>query len=163
MARGPRSGSGASHRKGAAAEVRAKAAAGATILYGGMGMVLQMGIAPAAGLTMVALSDEAGEPIAEWARRRSPRFYKFLATLEDTVGAGKFLGAPVLAEAYARTPVLREPLTAPLIATLGQGDAEKVHSMAVMYDEAKAERAAARNGAVPPESMFPMPEPPSDE
>lgn len=154
-------GGAASHKRGAAAETRARAAAGATMLYGGLGMLLQLGPAPAAGVSMVGLADEAGEPLAEWARRRSPRFYQFLSGLSETVGAGKYVGAPVVAELYARSgDRMRGALQPPLIAALGEDGAQQIHSIGEMYDQARAQAAAAAaeaNGAGP----FPMPPPPT--
>lgn len=90
---------------------RQKAAAGASILYGGIGVMLSgTGLAPAAGYSMQGLADEAGMPIAEWAEKRSPRFFRFLESITDATGIGKYVAAPVAAEGYVRIPPARPAL-----------------------------------------------------
>jgi hypothetical protein len=129
------------------------------MLYGGIGTLLQMGPAPAAGVAMVGLSDDAGEPLAEWARRRSPRFYRFAAGLVEQVGLAQYVGTPVLAEAYARAPRMRPSLSTPLVAAMGRDGAEQIHSVAEMYDEATRQRAEQAAEAHP----FPTPAEPTPE
>lgn len=95
--------------------LRIKAASGASILYGGIGVVLAgSGLFPAAGMSMQGLADEAGEPIALWAEKRSPRFFQFLSTLSDAAGIGKYVAAPMAAEGYVRVPPAR-PALGPLV------------------------------------------------
>jgi hypothetical protein len=109
------------------------------MLYGGVGTVLAGTLAPAAGITMQALADEAGPDLADWAKRRSPRFYAWVANLADVAGPGKYIGAPLLSEAYARTPGMRPALGAPLQATLGD-DAAEIVAIGELYDRARAEQ-----------------------
>jgi hypothetical protein len=135
-----------------------KAAAGATMLYGGVGMILGgTGLAPAAGYSMAGLADEAGPPIAEWAKNRSPRFYKFLSSISDSVGIGKFAAAPVAAEMFVRVTPMR-PALGPVVEAVHGADAMPGFvDMANQYDEYRAQVAAESNGRmdaeVPPDEM----------
>lgn len=153
--RGPRTGAGAT-RRGSKAALHEKASEGATLLYGGVGMILQgTGLAPAAGFSMVGLSDEAGPPIADWAAQRSPRFYQFLVSMSESAGIGKYVAAPIAAEASMRIERVR-PALEPVVSGLhGEGSKEAFAKLNASYDDWKEEQAdlarkeAERNGSVP--------------
>ena len=131
-------------------------AAGATVLYGGIGAVLSVsGLAPAAGLSMQGLADEAGPEISEWAKKRSPRFYGFLCQLSEASGIGKYVAAPVSAEAYLRLEKARPALGPAVVSLHGKDSAQAFDQLTEAYDAYKAQEAASRNGAVPPEGMDP--------
>lgn len=133
--------------------VRQKAAAGATILYGGIGVVLLgTGLAPAAGFSMQGLADEAGMPIAEWAEKRSPRFYQFLSTLSDATGIGKYVAAPVAAEGYVRIPPARAALEPVVELAHGQDFMPGIIMLRDEYDRQQAESGGWADAAenVPP-------------
>lgn len=131
------------------ARLHEKAGAGATILYGGAGAILTgTGIAPAAGFSMQGLADEAGPEIAEWAHKRSPRFYKFLESLSDTAGIGKYVAAPASAEAYLRMENAR-PALGPVVTSLHGPDIEApLQAMVEQYDSWKASAHADANGGM---------------
>lgn len=145
----PRRGPGRPKGSGAGGGVGSRNALGGVIFYGGIGAILQgVGIAPAAGMTMTALSDEAGPEIAKWAKQRSPRFYRFLGSLADISGPGTYIGAPLLAEAHARTPMLRPVLDKPLELAVGEQGANAVRAIGVeLYDPAREEREQERRRA----------------
>lgn len=120
------------------------AAAGGTILYGGIGAVLSIsGVAPAAGLSMQGLADEAGPEIADWAKKRSPRFHHFLAQLADASGIGKFVSAPIAAEAYLRVEKARPALGPAVVAMHGADSAAAFDALTEQYDQWKATAEAA--------------------
>lgn len=131
------------------ANLHEKAGAGATILYGGMGAILTgTGLAPAAGFSMQGLADEAGPEIAEWASKRSPRFYKFLESLSDTAGIGKYVAAPASAEAYLRMEQAR-PALGPVVTSLHGPEIEgPLSAMVEQYDSWKASAHAEANGGM---------------
>lgn len=121
-------------------------AAGGTVLYGGIGAVLSMsGIAPAAGLSMQGLADEAGPEISAWAKKRSPRFYEFLCTISESSGLGKYVAAPVSAEAYLRMERARPALEPMVVSIHGPESREAFQGLAFQYDQWKAAEAAAMN------------------
>lgn len=131
-------------------------AAGATVLYGGVGAILSVsGLAPAAGLSMQALSDEAGPEISQWAKKRSPRFYQFLVSLSEASGIGKFIAAPVSAEAYLRLERARPALGPAVISLHGEDSAEAFDKLTEAYDAYQAEAAARANGVVPEDMVSP--------
>lgn len=144
----PKRGPGRPKGSGAGA-VGSRNALGGVIFYGGIGAILQgVGIAPAAGMTMTALSDEAGPEIAKWAKARSPRFYRFLGSLADISGPGTYIGAPLIAEAHARTPMLRPVLDKPLEIAVGEDGANAVRAIGHdLYDPAREEREQERRRA----------------
>ena len=130
-------------------------AAGATVLYGGIGAVLSVsGLAPAAGLSMQGLADEAGPEISEWAKKRSPRFYQFLCQLSEASGIGKYIAGPVSAEAYLRLEKARPALGPAVVSLHGKDSAVAFDQLTEAYDSYKAQAEASRNGA-PPEGMDP--------
>jgi hypothetical protein len=116
---------------------------GFALIYGGIGMGLaRLGIAPAAGMVMVGLADEAGPELADWARKRAPKLHKFAAGLAEVGGPGRFVGVPVAAEATARAPMLREPLSQPLELVVGSDGMDALEGTWARYDEARAQAAA---------------------
>ena len=130
-------------------------AAGATVLYGGIGAVLSVsGLAPAAGLSMQGLADEAGPEISEWAKKRSPRFYGFLCQLSEASGIGKYVAAPVSAEAYLRLEKARPALGPAVVSLHGKDSAQAFDQLTEAYDAYRAQAEASRNGT-PPEGMDP--------
>jgi hypothetical protein len=133
--RGTAGSSGVSSPKRPRNPLREKAAQSATILYGGFGVILAgTGLAPAAGFSMQGLADEAGMPIAEWAEKRSPRFYAFLIAMSEATGVGKFVGAPVAAEGYVRIPPAR-PALEPVVAFAHDGDPEFMQGLGMLRDQ----------------------------
>lgn len=112
-------------------------------------MLSMSGLAPAAGMSMQALSDEAGPEIAEWAKKRSPRFYQFLCTISEAGGIGKYVAAPVTAEAYLRMENARPALGPVVISMHGEGSAEAFDTLTQSYDAWKLSEAAAKNGHEP--------------
>lgn len=154
----PRSRTATRGRKGKARVVTDAAATGGTIFYGGIGAVFSMsGIAPAAGLSMQGLADEAGPELAEWAKKRSPRFYKFLESIAEAGGVGKYVAAPVAAEAYLRMEKARPALGPAVIGLHGQESAAAFDALAAQYDSWKAE---AMDGSVPPDKVSEVPSDP---
>lgn len=127
--------------------LRVKAAAGASIMYGGIGVALAgSGFLPAAGMSMQGLADEAGEPIALWAEKRSPRFFQFLASLSDAAGIGKYVAAPVCAEGYVRLPPAR-PALAPIVEFAhGKDGLEAFNDMSRARDEWVMQQAFSDEG-----------------
>jgi hypothetical protein len=132
---------------------------GASMLYGGVGMILGgTGLAPAAGYSMAGLADEAGPPIAEWAKNRSPRFYKFLASISDSVGIGKYVAAPIAAETFVRVPPMRPSLGMVVEGVHGSDAMPGFVEMANEYDTYRAQVEAEQNAgrmdaAIPPDEM----------
>jgi hypothetical protein len=156
--------SGAQNRKAAAA--KGKAATGAGFVYGGLGMILAgVGIAPAAGLVMQGLADEAGPELAAWAKDHSPRLYQFFASCADVGGPGKYVALPTVAEAHLRAPNMRPALTPPLRMGLDDNGVAALEQMEARYDEWKAaqeaERQAQHQAQAGADSPFPAPEPPT--
>jgi hypothetical protein len=148
-----RSDSGGSRTSGKRRKAKAPdpGSAGGTVLYGGIGMMLSVsGLAPAAGMSMQGLADEAGPEISDWAKKRSPRFYQFLCTLSEAGGIGKFIAAPVTAEAYLRMEAARPALGPAVVSLHGADSVEAFDKLTESYDQWKAEsaarEAAARNG-----------------
>lgn len=150
---GPRK--AATGRKGSAkGKTPDPAAAGATVLYGGIGAILSVsGLAPAAGLSMQGLADEAGPEVSEWAKKRSPRFYQFLVSLSEASGIGKFIAGPVSAEAYLRMERARPALGPAVVSIHGKDSVEAFDALTAQYDSWKA----MQNGSspIPPDGMPP--------
>lgn len=128
-------------------------AAGATVLYGGIGVVLSTsGLAPAAGFSMQGLADEAGPEISEWAKKRSPRFYQFLVSLSEASGIGKFIAGPVVAEGYLRMEKARPALGPAVVGIHGEQSAAAFDALTAQYDEWKARE---HGGSEVPPNMEP--------
>jgi hypothetical protein len=106
---------------------------------------------------MQGLADEAGMPIAEWAEKRSPRFYQFLSTLSDATGIGKFVAAPVAAEAYVRMPPVRGAIGPVVEAVHGAEFMPAVNDLAEHYDAYQFGEAAARESERMNDAESPVP------